>query len=30
VHNIQYDVSAERIISLYETALKFGQYPIAG
>jgi uroporphyrinogen decarboxylase len=30
VHNIQYDVSPEKIISLYETARKFGQYPITG
>ncbi|MBC7189541.1 uroporphyrinogen-III decarboxylase [Candidatus Aerophobetes bacterium] len=28
VHNIQFDVSAEKICLLYDTALKFGTYPI--
>jgi len=29
VHNIQYDVSPEKICTLYDTALKFGKYPIS-
>jgi uroporphyrinogen decarboxylase len=28
VHNIQYDVSAEKIAALYDTALEYGRYPI--
>ncbi len=29
VHNIQYDVSAEKIVALYDTALEEGRYPVA-
>ncbi|MCD6574480.1 hypothetical protein J7K97_02230 [Candidatus Aerophobetes bacterium] len=29
VHNIQYDVSPEKICALYDTALQFGKYPIS-
>jgi uroporphyrinogen decarboxylase len=29
VHNIQYDVSAEKITALYDAALEFGRYPAA-
>jgi uroporphyrinogen decarboxylase len=28
VHNIQYDVSAEKIVALYDTALETGRYPL--
>ena len=28
VHNIQYDVSAEKIAALYDAALDFGRYPV--
>ena len=28
VHNIQYDVTAEKIVALYDTALETGRYPL--
>ena len=28
VHNIQYDVTAEKIVALYDTALEAGRYPV--
>lgn len=29
VHNIQFDISAEKITALYDAALRYGRYPLA-